>query len=341
MLKYWHTQTQNGMKIKSLLLLVFLCIPATAFAALGKNTKSIAVKQALDQFEAQYYQVKPQCSSEINLAENEGLNQESEKNSQYAKSVEVYPTESLSASEIFFKKHTPQIGTEIYYFHYKESGVTEDGHMAGLAGSYAYHDNIMGKLEGRAAYGQLDYDGSGEIDDVDDYTWEGRGLVGYDFLIADAYALTPYLGGGYRYLNDDTSGMTSTTGAVGYERESRYIYSPVGLEAIRRLNNDWFLGASAEYDYLWRGTQISHLSDANSAYNDPENRQKKGYGIRGSLRLLKKGEKVNFLLESFIRYWNIKRSNDVDWTANGVLLGSVHEPKNNSTEVGVRLAVEF
>jgi len=146
---------------------------------------------------------------------------------------------------------------------------------------------------------------------------------------------------GYRYLNDDSSGKTTSTNAAGYERESNYIYSPIGLEATYKMQNDWSIGASAEYDIFWWGRQNSHLSDANRGFADVENDQNEGYGVRGSLKLQKKGEKFDLILEPFIRYWNVAKSNDSNVTYAGVIVGYGYEPKNNTTEYGIKIGVKF
>lgn len=238
-------------------------------------------------------------------------------------------------------KHAGELGTEISYIKYKEPGVMEEkGAMYGIAGSYTYRPKFMLKADGRFSYGQVDYKNSGTLDNINDYILEFRGLGGYDFPVFTTSTLTPYMGIGYRYLNDDMTGTTST-GALGYERESNYLYSPIGVEIITPLKNDWSIGATAEYDIFWRGLQKSHLSDTGLALNDIENDQDKGYGIRGSIKLLKKVKNLDFVIEPFIKYWNIKKSKEAVITYSGTIIGYGYEPKNNSTEIGCKLAVKF
>ncbi|MFH1440808.1 MAG: hypothetical protein ABIH18_02035 [Candidatus Omnitrophota bacterium] len=248
-----------------------------------------------------------------------------------------------------------EIGPEIYYFRYKEPGVMkEDGMMYGLTGAYSWHNNFMLKAEGRIAGGQVDYEGSGTIDNISDFSAEVRGLGGYDFKPSEEFIITPYFGIGYRYLNDDASGKISSTNYGGYERESNYIYSPIGVEGVFNMQDGWSIGGLVEYDIFWQGKQKSHLSDVRcydpiAGYytdNDVENDQDKGYGIRGSIKLLKKGEKLDFVIEPFIRYWNIKKSKEVATSTiseNGLWIkyGTVIEPKNNSTEIGVKFMIGF
>jgi len=242
------------------------------------------------------------------------------------------------------QKHTWELGPEISYIEYKEPSLMKDeGLMYGIVGSYIYHNKLMLKAEGRFSYGQVDYLSpiSGTMNNIDDYILEFRGLAGYDFPVSKASFLTPYAGIGYRYLKDDSSGKVASTGALGYERESNYIYSPIGVKFIADLKKGWSMGAMVEYDIFWWGQQISHLSDVHPAYNDPKNRQTSGYGIRGSLELQKKFKKVDFAIEPFIRYWNIKESKHTDLTLYGVRIDEVWEPKNQSTEYGINLVVRF
>jgi hypothetical protein len=199
----------------------------------------------------------------------------------------------------------------------------------------------MLSIEGKGSWGQVDYENSGTIDNINDYMLEFRGLGGYAFSVSRAITLTPYIGLGYRYLNDDMGGKISSTGAAGYERESNYLYSPAGLEALADLGGSWYLGVTAEYDIFWWGRQVSHLSDVNSDYNDLENEQHEGYGLRGSVRVQKKYGRASFAAEPFVRYWNIKKSDTADWTYRGTRIGYGVEPKNDSTEIGLRLTVRF
>ena len=252
---------------------------------------------------------------------------------------------AFGAGNVFaqpLKKHTFEIGPEISYRVYKEPGVMkEEGWMYGLVGSYAYHNKLMLKVEGRGNFGKVDYSNSGNINNINDYVLEGRGFVGFDFLIAQVHSITPYIGVGYRYLNDDSSGRISTTGALGYERESNYLYSPIGLEINVQLGDKFYVKESMEFDYLWRGWQKSHLSDAIPGLNHITNIQHDGYGVRGSITFLIVTDKIDFELGPFVTYWNIKKSDDETITYYGTPYGFGWEPKNNTTEIGFKITARF
>ncbi|MEE9542914.1 MAG: hypothetical protein V3V95_03940 [Thermodesulfobacteriota bacterium] len=223
------------------------------------------------------------------------------------------------------------------YIKYVEPGVMdEEGFMFGVGATYTYHNSVMFKSEARFGFGLVHYDGTGTKDNYD-YMVELRNLFGYDF-IARKTTVTPFIGVGYRYLVDDFRGTTSTD-AWGYIRESNYYYSPIGIEALTNMNALWSVALLLEYDYFWQGTQKSHFSDGGTGWGDISNDQEDGYGVRGSIKLHKKGAGVNYEIESYYIYWDIEDSNYVlvpgSWGTYG------YEPANYSQEYGVSITVQF
>jgi len=237
-----------------------------------------------------------------------------------------------------------KLGTEIYSFTYKEPGVMkEEGIMRGISASYtntSYNKNMF-RGEIRCSFGEVDYENSGTVNDIDDYVWELRLLGGKSFSVFTETSLSPHIGVGFRYLNDDMAGKISSTGAHGYERESNYFYMPIGIEIITSLEKSWSFSAILEYDYFISGKQKSHLSDVDPGYNDLENDQESGYGLRASVAFEKKNKNLNLLIEPFIRYWNIKKSKNADITYYGTYRGYGWEPKNNSKEIGIMVSLKF
>ena len=87
--------------------------------------------------------------------------------------------------------------------------------------------------------------------------------------------------------------------------------------------------------------QKSYLSNVLAGYNDIENNQNSGYGMRGSIIIKKQTDRVSYAIEPFIRYWNIDKSDVQNWTFYGTVIGTAWEPKNESTEIGVRFMIGF
>jgi len=59
-----------------------------------------------------------------------------------------------------------------------------------------------------------------------------------------------------------------------------------------------------------------------------------GYGLRGSVSFQNKGKATDFIIEPFVRYWDIDDS-EVDAATGG------YEPANKTTELGLELIWRF
>ena len=245
------------------------------------------------------------------------------------------------------------IGPEVYSFKYEEPafpgfpGMKEEGIFYGVRFGYTSRSWVpaspkksppdggaMFRAEGRFAFGQVDYDGAlldgtpYKIDNIDDYVFEGRLLLGADMLCGDTLS-TLYTGIGYRYLNDDPPPP------VGYERESNYLYVPLGYQFDSSHKVGWSFGFGAEFDILIVGMQRSHLSQV--GLYDIDNRQNNGYGYRASVRFQHKSKDAIFMIEPFFRYWDIDDS-EIEYAGYGYY---GLEPANETKEIGVRLFWKF
>jgi hypothetical protein len=248
------------------------------------------------------------------------------------------------------RRNAFDIGPEVYSFKYEEPGLMEEtGVFYGVVLGYTHHSLVpaspeespvlgragaMYRVEGRLAYGEVDYDGQYQdgtpltIEDVDDRSLEIRSLFGADVLGGNTLN-TIYAGIGYRYLNDDLSVHPG-----GYERESNYVYLPIGYMFDSTCKAGWSFGFNVEYDiFLW-GNQRSHLSDV--GLRDVDNRQESGYGYRASVKIQYKHKRGILVIEPFFRYWDIDDSEveNRSW-------GSVWEPANETMEWGLRLSWMF
>jgi hypothetical protein len=187
----------------------------------------------------------------------------------------------------------------------------------------------------RYAFGSVDYNGSGSASGQQDWYIEARGLVSKDWIISDAM-VSPYIGLGYRYLSNDARGFTST-GAVGYRRESNYLYLPIGLTYRVTVNTQARLTSEVEYDHLLSGKQVSRLSDTGLGLSDVTNIQSSGYGLKLSVMY----EKENWAIGPFAHYWNVGQSDIAVWVQNGVPIGAGVEPENNTVEFGLKARQQF
>lgn len=239
------------------------------------------------------------------------------------------------------RKITWAIGAEIYGFKYEESVMDEEGVFYGFnldfkvrpwasdlhADSPPDGGSMFG-FEGRIAFGQVDYDGELSdgtpltVNNIDDYVLETRGIIGMDRLAGDALH-NIYVGIGYRYLNDDLS-----IHPAGYERQSNYLYLPVGYQLDFGLDEGWSWGARFEYDvFLW-GEQRSYLRQADPSLPNVRNDQDEGFGYRVSVKFQHKNSDSILIFEPFFRFWDIEDSD--------ISLG-YFEPANETTEFGIQI----
>ena len=244
-----------------------------------------------------------------------------------------------------------EVAAELSGITYKEPGMMkESGAMYGLSASYTKLSEPVWKIEARLSTGLLTYHGAAcdmttgaceplTISGIKDNMFEVRGLLAAQPSDGPRSFQGLYFGLGYRYLYDGLN-----KGPGGYRRESNYYYLPVGFEGSFDTESEWTSGFVIEYDYFLHGRQISHQSDINPGFNDLNNTQDSGYGLRGSLKFSKPlaSGQGSIVIEPFIRRWKIQKSDMLQITYNGVPTGYVgYEPANNSTEIGLRCSLRF
>jgi hypothetical protein len=157
-----------------------------------------------------------------------------------------------------------------------------------------------------ATRGWVSYKGSGILD-KDYYKFRGEAYLGYRLEY-----FTLIIGLGYRWLYDDSGGTSSSTGALGYDRQSQYFYLPVG--GIFDLGYNFRI--KGQFNYLIAGRQTSYLSDI-AGFTDIENDQTSGWGTDFTIDY-KVNEKTN--VYSFFRYWDIDDSDIAIGTFANVLI---------------------
>ncbi len=277
--------------------------------------------------------------------------------SQYFSVDESVPeSNDETADQVNSRKHEFDLGREDYYYRYEEDiPIYIRGVMHGFYANYTYRPEeesplnnevvSMYKFEGSYTRGDLDYEGSGMDNDRTNKTYEIRGLLGKDYVLDDHSRVTPYVGLGYRYLIDRGGGRLTDANFYGYNRESNYYYLPIGCFVDIPAPHDWNIGLNFEYDFFLQGVQKSRLSDGDQfnglGNDDIRNHQSKGFGLRGSVKFLKKLPGLDFYVEPFIRYWNIDRSSLQSARVDGTFSSTWNEPKNNTTEIGSKIGLQF
>ncbi len=258
---------------------------------------------------------------------------------------------SHAANALEPQKNTATLAPEVSYYDFKQTGMESDGFLYGLSGSFTYRGEILNerlpkamlKADGRIIFGHLNFNGelfdnrTYEIKQVRNYLAEGRTLAGYDFPIFSQTTITPFAGMGYRFLSAQLE-----KNDAGYQRNSSYLYSPIGFETNTPLSNGWSVGVNAEYDIFWHGWQDTNLSDLDPLFSDVSNDQDSGYGFKASIKFRKAASDKNFIFEPYVDYWDIDSSDTQQVYHSGVYGGRTYqEPQNTTTMVGIKVGVEF
>lgn len=240
-----------------------------------------------------------------------------------------------------------EFGLSVSSYRYEEPSVqmSNKGDKFGI-----YHFGTM-LLEGdwfikddlRFAFGNVDYVGSGYQAGAPDWYIDARGLLGRDLPLGNAI-YSPFIGIGYRFLFNDLRGYSST-GAIGYRRESNYLYVPIGLTHRFSLDESAVLATTLEFDKFVGGKQVTRLSDLSgysgySGVTDVENRQKNGFGFRAELLY----EMKDLAFGPFINLWRVNESDVVVrfMPCNGAArLCDLSEPQNRTAEFGLRMRFKY
>ena len=219
------------------------------------------------------------------------------------------------------------LGTKIYEERHPVDNsffMSQDGWMLGLnTNAEKYDGSTYIGFKGRAAYGQVDYQsaGTGTLSSIPDYQLEYTGYIGAPFEKTNS-RITYFTGLGGRYLLNASGLKQSSTGHSGYDRESRYVYMPFG---VNYETGSWEI--RGEYLYFLYGQQTSHLSDVSPSYSDITNDQEEGSGIKLTAKFY---AEEGFGYEFYMDYWDIADSK-LDTS------GNFMEPRNTTSETGFRI----
>jgi len=225
-----------------------------------------------------------------------------------------------------------ELGWQVSRYRYDEPDLMHlSGYRGGLVAAYTFEDgNVFNRLDVRGSYGQVRYEGTGVMEGVPDYLVEARWVIGT--RLDRQYKPAPYAGLGYRYLFNDSRGLTST-GAVGYRRYSNYLYAPVGVSWRAPGPGDWALVPTLEWDFFLHGWQITKLSDTGLGNSDVTNSQTSGFGYR----LAAMFDNGVWTWGPWLHYWDIKKSD-----LQPIGMGQVGwEPANHTLEFGVEIRRRF
>lgn len=230
------------------------------------------------------------------------------------------------------------IGADISYYRYRapSDGATISGphYGAELTGAINLGQGIFASLDGDYAIGWMNYTGSGSADNRRNTTWDGRALIGKDFVFED-FSISPFTGFAYRERNDGNA--TSDTGVPLLLRENQTFYAPVGIRPRFRMDDDARISTTLEYDFVASAMQTTHLSGTDPTVHSPET----GYGFHIDMMY----ETPWWSVGPYGSYWLLNTSEASVYHSPGSTCGSTTcsftEPSNHTIEGGVQFKLHL
>ncbi len=225
-----------------------------------------------------------------------------------------------------------ELGIQGSRYHYEQPDTALDisGRRGGVVAAYTeVDDRLFTRIDARYSYGRLTYDNAGAQAHIPDHLFEARAVTGADFVPGGWVSISPYIGLGYRYVDDDARGYaTDSTGAsLGYRRYSQYVYVPVGV-TLRLGAGGFALAPNLEYDGFISGRQRNKLTDMGAA-QDQDFDQRHGRGYRASLMI----ESGHLAFGPWAHYWRVR---DSDVNSAGLV-----EPASRTREYGIEVRYRF
>jgi hypothetical protein len=253
-----------------------------------------------------------------------------------------------------------EVGVELFDYSYREqvegqTVVRDDGRFVGLTLGYVgkLGDGwfLRGRLSGAA--GSVDYRSEGSIIDPDgeearlDNVSQGIGSlevhIGRDFMLSGGTSITPFAGFASRVLDDNSGGEETENGLLGYDRQVSYAYVPTGFAVRTPVGGGAALTFSAQYNWIVGGDAESKFSDLDPEAPDVKVDLNGGHGFELSAIAEIPLGRDSIRVGPFVRRWSLKQSDSFVITNPDDPTESLElfEPKNRTTEIGVRISFAF
>jgi hypothetical protein len=247
-----------------------------------------------------------------------------------------------------------EAGVEVFDYSYRErfegeTIVYDDGLFGGFHLNYVETIGgglfLRGKLS--AAAGSVDYrspdpGGDERIENVGQSVAQLEFHIGIDLPVGGGATLSPFTGLAGRALVDESGGKVSTGGLNGYDREIGYAYVPIGLGARVPVGTGAIL-LIAQYNLVVNGTAESKFSELDPELPDLKLDLDGGRGFEASVAYQMAVGKHALSFGPFVRHWKLDRSETFTVTNpdDPSEFIEIFEPRNSTTEVGLRLSFAF
>jgi hypothetical protein len=159
-------------------------------------------------------------------------------------------------------------------------------------------------------------------------------LIGRRLWVSDRQRASLLLGGGYRQWQRN---IRSTDTATGLDETYRWAYGLLGLRGTHEVKHDLRLVAEIQ---LTRTFDPDVKVDFGGLFDEMRLALGEETGLRASLALdWRFGHATTLRLSPWYESWEFGRSDDRDLYRNGILVGTVYEPRSETHHAGVTLSL--
>jgi hypothetical protein len=163
-------------------------------------------------------------------------------------------------------------------------------------------------------------------------------------MLKGGTSITPFAGYGARLYEDESGGLETEGGLLGFDREITYRYLPIGLASSIPVGGRKRLHLSAQYNHLIGGEVNNRFSRLDPDAPDVELDFNGGNGLEASAMLsLPVGRRHAINVGPFVRRWDLDDSDSFIITNPDDPSEAIEllEPANRTTEIGVRVSFSF
>lgn len=242
------------------------------------------------------------------------------------------------------KPNTFEVSLMYYYYDYEEDlsfplKSTEEEWLPGVYLAYTYHTKNDPYTKVFVEYTKADTDYDGSLNDgtpwkdtTDNIFFRFEWNIGYTFDGGDRYAVTPYLGWGYRYWKRGLGGPNP------FDEKYSWQYIPVGVRAQCALHDKWTVGANVAARFMFGGEMRVESSSLNFKVDLGD---KVGCFAEMPIRYLF-SRAWSFALTPWYAFSEIGESNQVlVIDAGGTIRGPFLEPDSTTHQYGVNLGLVY
>ena len=361
---------------KTLVILFLLLNGAYAYAAPSDTDRQKAINDALTDVETNGSSIHKNSERILNSTEPKQAPSTHKRNFELAFQTDSYNYTTGDKWPYYYsKKYTTS------------DKIKRNGTLNGLFASTSWYGPLhtfndfwgggeipnFARLEAELSDGKSSYSSyvSGKLRGISSWNFDARLLIGYDYALTHATDLTLYIGGAYQRYSHRDGGWVDfiVNDFARYTTITNQYYLPIGAETHTALNEDWDVNVKLEGDIVLAGNVAYHLNDITGTFQgtdlgtgqivtitpkEANSSLNGGFGIRTSLKIIRKYKYCDFYIEPFLKFLYLNQSEKVQARflgTNGKTYVSANpdgspnkalwDAKNTTIDLGARAGVQF